>query len=91
MTGIDGGTLRAWRRSRGWDAPDMARRLRDAARHTNVPAATFSGLVRMIHAWERGDHALTERSELLYAAALGIRPQQLAADLGSHPRWRFLI
>ena len=28
---VSGGTLRAWRRSRGWDVPDMARRLRRAA------------------------------------------------------------
>jgi len=28
---VDGEVLRAWRRSRGWDAPEMARRLRRAA------------------------------------------------------------
>ena len=27
---MDGSVLREWRRSRGWDAPDMARRLADA-------------------------------------------------------------
>src|SRR5271154_53239 len=78
MTAIDGRTLRAWRRSRGWDAPDMGQRLRNAARQYGVPVAAHSGLVRMIFAWERGDHGMTERYELLYAAALGIRPEQLA-------------
>ena len=45
----------------------MARRLRRAAREAGVPVATHDGLVRMIYAWERGDHKLTERYELLYA------------------------
>ena len=31
----------------------------------------------VIYAWERGDHLLTERYELLYAAALGAGPDQL--------------
>jgi hypothetical protein len=33
----------------------------------------------MVYAWERGDHALTERYALLYARALGIAPDDLAA------------
>ena len=64
MPGIDGATLRAWRRSRGWDVPEVAQRLRRAAREAGVPVATRDGLVRMIYAWERGDHKLTERYEL---------------------------
>jgi protein tyrosine/serine phosphatase len=40
---------------------------------TGVPVATHDGLVRMIYAWERGDHKLTERYELLYATALDRR------------------
>jgi hypothetical protein len=65
MPGIDGETLRAWRRSRGWDVPKMARELRRAS---NEPIAAHDGLVRMIRGWERGDHDLTERYELLYRA-----------------------
>ncbi len=79
MTRIDGSTLRAWRRSRGWDVPEMAQRLRRGAREAGVPVATLTGLVRMIYAWERGDHKLTERYELLYVAALGIELDHLAA------------
>ncbi len=63
MAVIDGGELREWRRSRGWDVPDLARRLRRAA---DEPVAAHDGLVRMIRAWERGDHRPSERYELLY-------------------------
>jgi tetratricopeptide (TPR) repeat protein len=73
MPGIDGGTLRAWRRSRGWDVPEVARQLRRAARDTGVHIAAPTGLIRMIYAWERGDHELSERYELLYRA-LGLAP-----------------
>jgi hypothetical protein len=66
MPGIDGGTLRAWRRSRGWDVPEVARQLRHAARESAVHIAAHAGLIRMIYAWERGDHELSERYELLY-------------------------
>ena len=78
MPGIDGGTLREWRRSRGWDVPEMARQLRLAARATRQSIATHDGLIRMIYAWERGDHKLSERYELLYAKALGIDPGRLS-------------
>jgi len=63
MPGIDGGTLRAWRRSRGWDVADMARQLRHAS---GEPVAAHDGLVRMIRSWEDGSHAISERYELLY-------------------------
>jgi hypothetical protein len=64
MPGIDGDELREWRRSQGWDVPETAQRLRRAAERTAVASQT--GLTRMIYAWERGEHALTERYELLY-------------------------
>ena len=67
MPGIDGGTLRAWRRSRGWDVPEVARQLRYAARESAIHVAAHAGLIRMIYAWERGDHDLSERYELLSA------------------------
>jgi tetratricopeptide (TPR) repeat protein len=70
MIGIDGGTLREWRRSRGWDVPEMARQLRHAARGR---VAAHDGLIRMIYAWERGDHEVSERYELLFRA-LGFQP-----------------
>lgn len=63
MPGIEGKTLREWRRARGWDVPQLARQLRRAA---TEPIAAHDGLVRMIRSWERGAHALSERYELLY-------------------------
>ena len=63
MTVTNGGELREWRRSRGWDVPELARRLRRAA---DEPIAAHEGLVRMIRAWERGYHDPSERYELLY-------------------------
>jgi hypothetical protein len=77
VPGIDGSTLRVWRRERRWDVPEMARQLRHAARKTGQTAAALDGLIRMIYAWERGDHVLSERYELLYAAALQIEPHRL--------------
>ncbi len=84
MSGFDGVTLRVWRRSRGWDVPVMARQLRSAALGR---VAAHDGLIRMIYAWERGDHQLSERYQLLYAAALGIDTKRLAGgpDLARPP------
>jgi tetratricopeptide (TPR) repeat protein len=45
--------------------PKTARELRRAS---SEPIAAHEGLVRMIRGWERGDHDLTERYELLYRA-----------------------
>jgi len=70
MTGISGGDLREWRRSRGWDVPELARQLRRAA---SDPVAAHDALVRMVRAWERGDHRPSERYELLYRK-LGLIP-----------------
>ncbi len=70
MTGISGGDLREWRRSCGWDVPELARQLRRAA---SDPVAAHDALVRMIRAWERGDHRPSERYELVYRK-LGLIP-----------------
>ena len=45
MAVTNGGELREWRRSRGWDVPELARRLRRAA---DEPVAAHEGLVTMI-------------------------------------------
>lgn len=63
MPEISGETLRAWRRSRGWDVPELARQLRKAAGNDPLPA--HDALVRMIYRWERLG-LRTERYELLY-------------------------
>lgn len=81
MPGADGEVLRAQRRSRGWDVPEMARRLRRAAGDDPLPE--HGDLVRMIRRWERGTYRLSERYELLYAAALGVRPDDLRRPGGA--------
>jgi tetratricopeptide (TPR) repeat protein len=77
MPRVDGRTLRAWRRSRGWDVPEAARQLRRAARDDPMPA--HDSLVRMIYRWERGAHVISERYELLY------RQLGLGEDHASYP------
>jgi hypothetical protein len=47
----------------------MARRLRRAS---SEAIAAHEGLVRMIRGWERGDHEISERYELLYRGATGV-------------------
>jgi transcriptional regulator with XRE-family HTH domain len=79
MPSVDGRPLRAWRRSRGWDGPEMARRIRRAADELEQTAAEYDGLVKMVYSWERGDHALSERYALLCAKALGVSPDDLPA------------
>ena len=81
MTGNSGGDLREWRRSRGWDVPELARQLRRAA---SEPVAAHDALVRMIRAWERGDHHPSERYELLYRK-LGLIPPGDNDQLEAHP------
>jgi tetratricopeptide (TPR) repeat protein len=80
MPSIDGKTLREWRRSRGWDVPQLARQLR---RTSKEPIAAHDALVRMIRSWERGTHALSERYELLYRS-LGL-PDASASGFASAP------
>lgn len=54
----------------------MARRLQRAAGDGD-PLPGRDSLVRMIRRWERGTYPLSERYELLYAAAFGVRPEEL--------------
>jgi hypothetical protein len=72
---MKGAVLREWRRSRGWDVPEMARMLRRANTDGHIPA--HDSLVRMVYRWEREGLA-KERYKLLYSRALGIDPDVLA-------------
>ena len=80
MPRIDGQALRAWRRSLGWDVPELARHLRQAADGEAVPA--HDSLVRMIRGWEAGRHRMSERYELLCRKA-GFRSAQPAGQSAS--------
>jgi hypothetical protein len=53
----------------------MARRLRMAA--GDAPLPSHDSVIRMIRRWERGTYAVSERYELLYAAAAGVDPRGL--------------
>jgi len=74
---IDGARLRELRRARGWDVPEMARRLRVAA--SGDPLPDHDALVRMARRWEREglNTSRAERYELLYATAFGVGPEEL--------------
>jgi transcriptional regulator with XRE-family HTH domain len=63
-TVISGGELRAWRRARGWDVPELARQLRRASAE---PLPKPESLEQMIRAWERGNFRPSERYRLLLA------------------------
>ena len=73
---MDGAVVRDWRRSRGWDVQELARRLRVAAGGSALPEP--GSLRRMIWRWER-EGLRNERYELLYAKALGVPPDDLAS------------
>jgi hypothetical protein len=59
-----GRSLREWRRSRGWDRQETARRLHRAS--AEPATSSLASLVRMIGSWERGEHEVSERYELAY-------------------------
>ena len=81
LSGIEGKTLRQWRRSFGWDVPKTARELRRVA---SEPVAAPDALVRMIRGWERGDHELSERYEVLYRLGLELVQPGLRAPAPDH-------
>ena len=74
---MKGETLTEWRRFLGWDVPEMARRLRTAA--GDAPLPSHDSVIRMIRRWERGTYGISERYELLYAAAFGVDLRDLSA------------
>lgn len=84
MPGIDGVTLRAWRRSRGWDVPALARQMRRAAGDDTLPV--HDALVRMIYRWER-EGLKTERYELLYRALGFGTGRSSPPEAAPSPRW----
>jgi tetratricopeptide (TPR) repeat protein len=73
----DGATLRAWRLSRHWAVPEMARQVRRAAGDTHI--AEPDALKAMIHKWERDAVDISERYMLLYCRVLGVTPERLVS------------
>jgi hypothetical protein len=67
-----GAWLRQQRQAHGWPVPEMAPRLRTAAKDsgdTTVPGG--DAMCRNIRRWEAGKGGVSERYELHYCKALG--------------------
>lgn len=71
-----GAWLRSERLARGWDVPEMARRLSRAARDIGIAVAAGSAMHRNVYRWEAGHTGVSERYELLYCRALDIPRNQ---------------
>lgn len=71
VSGVDGRWLRQQRQGRGWDVPEMARRLADSAGSSRGDLPDHESLVRYVRRWESGG-GVSERYRLLYAKAFGL-------------------
>jgi hypothetical protein len=83
MSEQTGAWLRRERESRGWDRPEMARRLIAAARSRgagHMPGV--KSLTHNIYRWESGD-GVSQRYMLAYCAALGIEPAEFPRQASS--------
>jgi hypothetical protein len=69
--------LREQRQSRGWDIPEMARRLAIAAGEARRELPSDECLRQYIRRWERRAVGLSERYRLLYARSFGMEPGQV--------------
>jgi transcriptional regulator with XRE-family HTH domain len=69
-----GARLRAERKARGWDKPEMARRLAEVLAG---PRVDHESLVSYVKRWEPGKVAVSERYRLAYARAFGVDEEQL--------------
>ena len=89
-----GAWLRQQRQAQGWPVPEMARRLRTAAKDsgdTTVPGG--EAMCRNIRRWEAGKGGVSERYELHYCKALGLpaanfgppKPQNITNDPATPP------
>jgi hypothetical protein len=77
-----GGWLREQRRVRGWDVPQMARRLAVAAGAERGTLPSKECLLVYIRRWERGTVGVSERYRLLYCRAFGIELTQFGGQPG---------
>jgi transcriptional regulator with XRE-family HTH domain len=76
------GWSRAERQRRGWDVPEMARRLARSAGAGRGGLPDDECLRQYVRRWEQGKVAPSERYLLLYARAFGLEPGQLQRQLG---------
>src|SRR5215472_4151285 len=77
MARVNGAWLRSQRRARGWDVPQMARRLAVAAGEDRGTLPDHETLTGYIRRWEAGRAGMSERYRLLFAKALDADRQDL--------------
>ncbi len=75
-----GAWLRAQRRARSWDAPQMARQLARAAGDRRDTLPSKECLLVYIRRWERGEVSVSERYQFLYCTAFGIELTDFGPD-----------
>src|SRR6266446_6622324 len=75
-----GAWLRAQRRARGWDVPQMARQLAKAAGDRRDTLPSKECLLVYIRRWERGEVRVSERYQFLYCKAFGIELTDFGPD-----------
>ncbi|MEV5712031.1 transcriptional regulator [Actinoallomurus sp. NPDC052274] len=69
--------IRAERKARGWDKPEMARRLAHAAGDARASLPDHETLLGYVKRWERGAVGISERYRMLYARAFGLAEEDL--------------
>jgi transcriptional regulator with XRE-family HTH domain len=69
--------IREERRARGWDKPEMARRLAHAAGDARSGLPDHESLLTYVKRWERAVVGISERYRLLYACAFGLDEDDL--------------
>jgi transcriptional regulator with XRE-family HTH domain len=72
-----GARLRAERKARGWDMPEMIARLRAAAGERRSALPSHDSLSTYLKRWERGTVAVSERYRLLYSRAFDLDEGEL--------------
>jgi transcriptional regulator with XRE-family HTH domain len=79
-----GAALRAQRQARGWNVPEMARQLREAAKASGDKSVPGNkALCTYIRRWERGTIGPSERYRLHYCKAFGLPPDRIGPWPGS--------
>lgn len=72
--------IRTERKKRGWDKPEMVRRLTHAAGDARQSLPDHDSLMTYVKRWERGTVGISERYRMLYAAAFGLPEDDLFAQ-----------
>jgi len=83
MRRVVGARLRAERKLRLWDVPEMARQLASAAGSGRKTLPAHDTLVGYVRRWESGRAGISDRFRMLYAAAFGIAEEDLFPPAGA--------